>query len=71
MEYERFEINLAGDKLTISAQEDETYIIYRDDHRMGVISPEWQGDELVWVSTDLISADYARQIGELIQEHDM
>lgn len=71
METERFDINLVGDILTVAVQEDETYVIYQGDDQIGTLDPIWRDDELVWVSSDLISEDYARQIGELIQEHDM
>lgn len=71
MEQESFTISLVGETLTVIPQEDETYIIIKDGRKLAVIEPEWIDNELTWVSADLISADYVRQIGELIEEHDM
>lgn len=71
MEQESFSINLVGEILTVIPQEDETYLIMKDGRRLAVMEPEWIDNDLTWVSADLISADYVRQIGELIEEHDM
>lgn len=71
MEDEYFTINLAGNELKVYRRADETFLIQDGNRRLGVIEPIWQGDQLVWVTSDLIAPDYAMQIGELIEEHDL
>lgn len=71
MEEEYFIINLAGSELKVYRRADETFLIQDGNRRLGVIEPIWQGDQLVWVTSDLIAPDYAMQIGELIEEHDL
>lgn len=71
MENEGFIIDVEGSQLIVSPQDDETYIISDGNRILGVIEPVWIDDDISWVSTDLISQDYVKLIGEAIQSHDM
>lgn len=70
MEFERFAINIAGNILFVIPQGNDTYIIYQEDRRLGVIEREWIKGEQSWVSTDLESADYVRHIGNAIDDQE-
>lgn len=71
MEYERFAITVDEELLFVIPQGDSSYIIMQGDDRLGVIEPEWHGDNLVWVSVDLIAPDLVEKIGAAIEDHDM
>lgn len=71
MEFERFAIEIGDDQLIVAPQGDETYIIFQGDRELGVIEPIWDGDNLTWISADLIEPDFVKQIGDAIESHDM
>jgi len=71
MEFERFAININGNVLFVIPQGDDTYIIFKQDERLGVVGREWLKGEQSWVSTDLEDADYIRHIGNAIDDHEM
>lgn len=70
MEFERFAINLAGDILFVIPQGDDTYIIYRQDNRLGIVGREWNNGEASWTSADLMDANQVKQIGNAIEDHE-
>jgi len=71
MEFERFAINIAGNILFVIPQGDDTYIIYQDDNRLGVVEREWKKGEQSWTSTDMEGAEYIKNIGNAIDDHEM
>lgn len=70
---ETFEINLAGEVLMIHAVNDDTFQVYRDGAFLATLNLNIDEDtgDTVWGSADLIAPDYVKQIGELIEEHEM
>jgi len=69
---EPFEINLVGDVLTVMPQPDGSFTIFNGDDLLGTIAPALQeSDALRWRTLDLMAVDYAQQVGELIEEHQM
>lgn len=71
MEFERFAVNIAGNILFVIPQGDDTYIIYQEDKRLGIIEREWIKGEPNWASTDLKGAEHIRHIGNAIDDHEM
>jgi hypothetical protein len=69
---EEYEIELAGDLLTIKPQEDGSFEVFNGNNRLGNLTPKIK-DDLTneWLSSDLIGYDYAQQIGELIFEREL
>jgi len=66
-----FEINLVGETLTVHPQIDGTYDIFRGDTQLATLShahDEATGG-IQWETSALISSEYVKQIGELIEEH--
>lgn len=68
---EPFEINLDGKILTATLQEDGSYIIHESEKEIGTINPQPTDLGIQWTSTGQLTPDYAKQIGELIEEHDL
>ena len=70
---ETFEINITGDVLTVHPLEDGTFDVYQDGMLLGNLSPSIDEETggVNWESADLIAPDYVKQIGELIEEHEM
>lgn len=70
---EPFEINLLGESLRIEPQADESFDIFRGETKLATLIPGTDpvtgGVQLE--TTDLISSEYVKQIGELIEEHEM
>lgn len=69
--FEQFEINLVGQMLTIKAF-DEEYEVWEGTDLLCKIHPvpsDAFGTE--WKSIDLVSEEWVKQIGELIEEHDL
>ncbi|RZJ64177.1 MAG: hypothetical protein EOO47_27190 [Flavobacterium sp.] len=69
---EGYEIELAGDVLTVKPQEDGSFEVFNGNSRLGNLTPKIK-DDLTneWLSSDLIGYDYAQQIGELIFEREL
>jgi non-homologous end joining protein Ku len=65
---EPFEINLVGQILTIQPRLDNAYDVFEGSEKLGVVLPVIINEETKWTSKEL-DDDYARQIGELIDEH--
>ncbi|WP_448104712.1 hypothetical protein [Pedobacter panaciterrae] len=69
---EPFEINLVGEVLTVIPQPDGSFTIFNGDDLLGTIAPNYdESDALRWPTVDLMGVDYAQQVGELIDEHEM
>lgn len=67
-----FEINLVGEVLTVMPNPNGSFNIIKGDSLLGAITPNMNEDAIVkWTSSDFIAEDYAQQIGELIEEHEM
>jgi len=67
---EKFEISLVGESLTIIPVAGGGYTVYRGNTFVAKLTSELADSGVVWYA-DGITADYAKQIGELIEEHDM
>lgn len=67
---EQFEVNLAGETLTIIPVEESTYSVYRGNTFVAKIKAELGDSGVIW-NAEGITPEYAKQIGELIEEHDM
>lgn len=67
---EQFEINLVGETYTIKPLENGEYQVNLGHYVQGVLIPK-VGDLGVTWSGGGINNDLARQLGELIEEHDM
>lgn len=65
---ESFEINLVGQALTIQPRLDGTYDVFDGNEKLGAILPKDGDTETRWLSNEL-NADFAKQIGELIDEY--
>lgn len=70
---ETFEINLVGEVLTVQPLDNDTFEIYRDEKLLATLTPTIDDHTggTIWETADLIAPDYAKQIGELIEEHEM
>lgn len=67
-----FDINLAGDLLTVVPNTDDSYTILKGDDRVAVIYSIESADEgPKWKSDDQVDEMFVRQVGELIIEHNM
>jgi hypothetical protein len=70
---EPFEINLVGETLRVEPQADETLDIFRGETKWTTLIPETDpvtgGTQ--WETPDLIASDYVKQMGELIEKHEM
>ena len=67
---EPFEINLVGQILTIQPRLDETYDVFDGNEKLGEVHPIAVNGSSRWTSKTL-NDDYATQIGELIDEHQL
>ncbi len=65
---EPFEINLVGQELTIKHRLDNAFDVFEGDKKLGTVQAVIVDSESKWTSKDL-NADFAKQIGELIDEH--
>lgn len=69
---EPFEIELAGTLYTVQPQENGNFKIFDGANYLGEIEPVIKDDTSVkWVTADLMGADFANQLGELIEEKEM
>lgn len=67
-----FEIELAGELLTVKPQSDGSFDVWDGGRILGNLMPKIKDDSSVeWVTNDLIGHDYAQQIGELITEKEI
>lgn len=68
---EQFEIYLVGETLTINPQENETFQVFRGESFNATIFHliDETTCSVTWATYDLISPEYAQQIGELIEKH--
>lgn len=65
---ESFKINLVGENLTVSANENGSFTILKDDQKLGDVIPEsTHSAGTRWTSREF-TKDQAMQIGELIEE---
>ena len=67
---EQFELNLVGETLTIVTVAEGGYSVYRGNTFVANLTSDLADSGVVW-NAEGISPDYAKQIGELIEEHDM
>jgi len=67
---EPFEINLVGQVLTIQPRLDQTYDVFEGEQKLGEVHSISVNGSTRWTSKDL-NDDYASQIGELIDEHQL
>ncbi|SOD11831.1 hypothetical protein [Pedobacter xixiisoli] len=65
---EPFEINLVGQTLTIQPRLDGAYDVFEGSELLGAIHPVSSDGQTNWTSEEL-DVDYAKQIGELIDEY--
>lgn len=68
---ESYEINLAGETLTVQPTTDGNYNILREYQQIGTLYPNVSSNGIVWNCGDTLDPDYAKQIGELIEEHEL
>lgn len=68
---EPFEINLDGKILNVTLNEDSTYLINESGKKIGTLVPEVNDLGVQWTTKDPLAPDYVKQIGELIEEHDL
>lgn len=68
---ETFEIQLLEDRFRIEPLENGLYRIMEGENKVGVIFPEYDGDQVKWTSQDELENGFVQQIGELITEHNM
>ncbi|TKC03464.1 hypothetical protein [Pedobacter cryotolerans] len=69
---EPFEIELTGVLFTVQPQENGNFKIFDGANYLGEIEPIINDDTSVkWVTADLMGADFANQLGELIEEKEM
>ncbi|KQC02116.1 hypothetical protein [Pedobacter sp. Hv1] len=69
---ESFEIELLGKVITVRPLDSEDYEVFEDGQYLGVITPILGDNGITWSThSEKIANDYAQQIGELIEEHDM
>ncbi|SMC53130.1 hypothetical protein SAMN04488101_101131 [Pedobacter nyackensis] len=68
-----FEINLVGETLWVMPQADGTFQIFRGENKIATLTPsiDEATGSIIWETAELISLEYVRQIGELIEEHEM
>ena len=67
---EPFEINLVGQTLIIQPRLDDAYDVFEGSEKLGAIFPVSENGHTSWTSEEL-STDYAKQIVELIDEHQL
>lgn len=67
---EQFEVNLVGEILTVMLIAEGTYSVYRGNTFVAKLIAELGDVGVIW-NADGITPEYAKQIGELIEEHDM
>ncbi|MDQ8004095.1 MAG: hypothetical protein REI64_04785 [Pedobacter sp.] len=65
---EPFEINLVGQTLTIQPRLDGAYDIFEGSKLIGTVISVAVNEQTNWTSEEL-GNDYAKQIGELIDEY--
>lgn len=68
---EPFEIEITGVNYELLPLTNESYEVYEAGNLLGTVKPNVTNLGVIWVSGDGITADFAAQIGELIEEHDM
>lgn len=68
---EPFEIEITGINYELLPLTNESYEVYEAGKLLGTVKPNVTDLGVRWVSDDGITADFADQIGELIEEHDM
>lgn len=70
---EPFEINLVGEILRVEPKADGSFDIFRGDSKLATLTPSIDDNTggTVWETAELISSEYVKQIGELIEEHEM
>lgn len=66
-----FEINISGGILTVQPNEDGTYTIFNDVNKIANLYPDVTVEGVTWGTADLISNAYVREIGRLIESHEM
>lgn len=67
---EQFEVNLVGEILTIMLVAEGTYSVYRGNTFVADLTAKFGESGVTWYAEG-ITPEYAKQIGELIEEHDM
>lgn len=67
---ESFEINLVGQVLTIQPRLDSAYDVFDGSEKLGSILSVSANGQTDWTSEEL-NADFAKQIGELIDEYEL
>ncbi len=65
---EPFEVNLVGQTLTIQPRLDNAYDIFDGSEKLGIVHAVSSDGQTTWTSEEL-GVDYAKQIGELIDEY--
>ena len=69
---ETFEIEITGTHYKIVPTESGTFKVHDGDNYLGEIEPHLKADgSNEWITADLMGEDFAQQIGELIEEHEM
>lgn len=67
---ETFEVTVNGEALTIKPMEDETFQVYQKGELLDTLTPNIDDAYVRWTSADLITPEYAQQIGEAIEAYD-
>ncbi len=67
---EPFEINLVGQTLSIQPRLNETYDVFDGNEKLGEVHCISVDGGTRWTS-EVLNDDYAAQIGELIDEHQL
>ena len=66
-----FEIEIAGVDYQLLLLTNDSYEVYEAGKLLGTVMPNVTDLGVSWISEDGISSEFAAQIGELIEEHDM
>ncbi|MNK53040.1 hypothetical protein D3C87_719910 [compost metagenome] len=68
---EPFEIEITGIHYKVEPLENGNFQVSDSEKLLGTVKPEQTDSGVTWTSNDGITPDFATQIGELIEEHDM
>ena len=68
---EKFEIQLVDQTLEVRPLENGSFEMYEADKYLGTVTPRINDNGVIWEPSGDIGNDFAQQIGELIEEHDM
>jgi len=68
---EKFEVKLAEEHIEILLNEDGSYTIFNSEGEIGNLNPVIDEIGIVWTTTDVFTPEFAQQIGQAIEMHDL